>query len=167
MATSLCIDNRMAYRYKYAMLKIDEIDKDLLEEFNFYLHCGYYRTQESRKIARENNRKSRKWIHLHRVVMERMVGRELQYPFELVDHINGDTEDNRRKNLRIVSNAQNTRNRKGANRNSKTGFRGILKSKHNTYYARYRDDYLGSFKTLDEAVKAFKKAEHDFLNPSS
>lgn len=42
-----------------------------------------------------------------------------------VDHINHDTLDNRRVNLRILSGSNNSANRKGANKNSKTGVRNV------------------------------------------
>lgn len=44
---------------------------------------------------------------------------------EVVDHINHDTLDNRKCNLRITTNDKNVKNRKGANKNSKTGVRNV------------------------------------------
>lgn len=43
----------------------------------------------------------------------------------IVDHINHDTLDNRRDNLRIVEARKNSSNRGGANKNSKTGTRNV------------------------------------------
>lgn len=48
-------------------------------------------------------------IKLHRVIASRMTGRELLRSEE-VDHINGDRQDNRRSNLRVVSHRQNQMN---------------------------------------------------------
>lgn len=42
-----------------------------------------------------------------------------------LDHINGNRQDNRIDNLRVVTKRENAMNRKGANSNSKSGIRGV------------------------------------------
>jgi len=44
---------------------------------------------------------------------------------EYVDHKNHDTLDNRRNNLRITKFEQNAKNRKGKNKNNKSGYRNV------------------------------------------
>lgn len=61
---------------------------------------------------------SRGLISLHRFLLDAPKGK-------YVDHINHDTLDNRRSNLRIVSNQKNNTNREGAYVTSKTGIRGV------------------------------------------
>ena len=59
---------------------------------------------------------------------------------KVVDHLNGDTLDNRQANLRIVTQHENALNRRLANSNSATGIRGVhiqhvpYKDHVNTYY---------------------------------
>jgi hypothetical protein len=50
--------------------------------------------------------------HIHRIIMERVLGRPLKR-IEYVDHINTDPLDNRRENLRVASAMQNQANRYG------------------------------------------------------
>ena len=54
---------------------------------------------------------------LHRIIMGEPDGKE-------VDHINGNTRDNRRENLRLCNRAENGRNR-GKLSNNTSGFKGV------------------------------------------
>jgi hypothetical protein len=98
----------------------------------------------------------RKWKTLHRWLLEAKPG-------EIVDHLNGNTLDNRRCNLRICSQSENQRNRssKGLAR-SKSGVRGVSKTRYG-YVAAIKhngvDLHLGSFATLEAARAARESAE--------
>lgn len=100
----------------------------------------------------------------------------LQIPKEkddtIVDHINGDTFDNRKQNLRICSQQENLLNQSSMITNT-NGFIGIsFESQRNKYSAEIRKGYvrchLGRFDTLKEAVYARYLAEgmvfQDFCN---
>lgn len=81
----------------------------------------------------------------------------------VVDHINGDTLDNRRENLRIVDQTINNRNRVGAQKNSTTGHLGVSPHKDGGFVAVIRHGgtcrYLGCFDALEDAVRARVEAE--------
>lgn len=64
---------------------------------------------------------------LHRVVMERVLGRKL-LPTETIDHQNLNKLDNRRSNLRLANTHQNTCNR-GQSSLSKMPYKGIAYDK--------------------------------------
>jgi hypothetical protein len=83
-------------------------------------------------------------------------------PDPALDHINGDKQDNRICNLRLATNAENCRNR-GANRNNKTGFKGVCKVKGlNKWVAQCTDGsnrtYLGCYNSPQEAHAAYNMA---------
>lgn len=83
---------------------------------------------------------------------------------KVVDHINGNTLDNRKSNLRLCSNTENIRNSKIGLRN-KTGYKGVCKinrSLTKRYLAQInikgKNTKLGYFKTAKEAAVAYNKA---------
>jgi hypothetical protein len=81
---------------------------------------------------------------------------------QIIDHINGNPLDNTRINLRICTNAQNTKNNK-LSKNASMPYSGIKITKSNKYKARitvnFKEIHLGCFNTLDEAICARKNAE--------
>lgn len=96
---------------------------------------------------------SGKWTTqtMHRFITKALKG-------EIVDHINHDCLDNRKSNLRITSCSVNSFNRKGANTNSSTGFRGVTHIKRlDKYRVRIRKISLGLYDTLEIAVKLANK----------
>jgi len=93
---------------------------------------------------------------LHRLLMGDPVGK-------VVDHRNHDTLDNRRDNLLIVTNSENMQNRRGNQRNNKSGYRGVaFHPKTGKWTAQItinmRKKYLGLFNTPEEASEVATKA---------
>jgi hypothetical protein len=82
----------------------------------------------------------------------------------IADHINGNTLDNRRCNLRIATNAQNGHNR-GASSNNKAGFKGV--SRNGNRWRAYimvnaKSIYLGSHPTPEAAYAAYRSAAEKY-----
>lgn len=98
---------------------------------------------------------TRKTTFMHRIIMS------AEWPYQ-VDHINGDTLDNRRCNLRLATFGQNQRNRvKYANNSS--GYKGVSWDKtHEVWKANVRVNgrriSIGTFRDKQEAVAAYNKA---------
>lgn len=87
------------------------------------------------------------------------------WPTQQIDHINGKRNDNRFANLRDVSGAENSRNRR-AGPSSKTGHVGVTQYPYHgamKYVARVRLygrlHHLGYFKSIPEAAEARAKGE--------
>ena len=76
---------------------------------------------------------------------------------KVVDHINLDTLDNRKSNLRVCSRSENLRN-KSRYSNNKSGYKGVAKRK-NGYYSYIRKNnkrfHLGVFKTAKGAAEKY------------
>lgn len=101
---------------------------------------------------------------LHRVIMGVTDSRKM------VDHMSGQALDNRKQNLRIVTNAQNQQNRKGAASNSSTGVRGVS-FRYGKYYPRLNidgvDRWLPACNTLAEADVMASRARAAYFPYSS
>lgn len=86
-----------------------------------------------------------------------------------IDHINGDSRDNRIENLRECTNGQNMQNQRVAHRNSKTGFLGVQALGDGRYGAQITKDrtthHLGVYSTPEAAHIAYVAAKeqlHEF-----
>jgi hypothetical protein len=90
---------------------------------------------------------------MHRLIMGFPEGKH-------VDHINGNTLDNRRQNLRVCSKGENMRNSK-LQRRSKTGYKGVSVASKTTFSAHIRIEkrliHIGNFKSPIEAAIAYNE----------
>lgn len=90
---------------------------------------------------------------IHRLIMNAQPG-------EFVDHINGDTWDCRRENLRLCTHQQNMQNRK-VHSHSKTGVKGVCWD-GKTFRARIRINgkqvWLGRSPTVEGAAALYNAA---------
>lgn len=139
-----------------AVVYVDDVDADIAMSTWFVNDRGY--------AVRRAARPRRLNIRMHRIIMRRVLGRELDR-WELVDHINGDRLDNRRSNLRLCNNSQNGFNRDVPAHNS-TGYKGVSRNTYQTgprpfqanITVNRRKVYLGSFATAQDAARAYDAA---------
>lgn len=92
-------------------------------------------------------------ILLHRIVMQRMVGRVLERG-EQVDHHNQERSDNRRANLRLANAQLNQANRRTPQNNT-SGYKGVVvdpRSANTPFHAAVSRLSIGYFDTIEEAA---------------
>lgn len=133
-------------------VKLDRLDYDGIKQLG-----GKWTPTIKRNRLYLQKRIGGKIIELQRYIMKPQKG-------EYVDHINHDTLDNRRSNLRICTNAANIRNGKIRNNNS-SGYTGVFQ-KRDKWGARIRVNYknitIGGFGTFEEALGARITMEHEY-----
>lgn len=99
---------------------------------------------------------ARAWVEGRETALHRFILGLNHGDGKIVDHINGDTLDNRRENLRVVTHQTNMVNRR-RQRNNRSGYRGVhfdrgrwtAKIKHCGYTC-----YIGRFDTPESAARA-------------
>lgn len=128
------------------------VDEEDLPKLGDYTWC---RLQNKYLVANINGVVTR----LHRLIMNP--------PNDMVvDHINGNGFDNRKSNLRICSNAENSRNCK-IGKNNKSGYTGVELTEHGTYAAKIMVDRtpvtIGCYKTFEDAKNARIAAEKKYF----
>lgn len=134
-----------------AEFMVDKEDFDNVSKWTWYeTSYGYMMTRVAAK----------KQIFLHRFICGQTSPLTDEY---VVDHINRNTLDNRRSNLRVTSSYGNARNHSLSKSNS-SGVTGVSYYKPGNKYRAYIQDNdkfvsLGYFDTLDDAIAARKEAE--------
>ena len=137
---------------QFAIFDID--DYDLVVKYtwcavwNKYTNSYYAQTQAVGYSGKMGS------VHMQRIITNAPNGM-------FVDHINHDTLDNRKCNLRLATKSENMMNRRRAKSNS-SGLKGVYKKSKNKWYAiitvRGERINLGTFDTSEEAHEAYCKA---------
>jgi len=131
------------------------VDDALYEELKQYKWCAN-KLSDSRWYAwRVENKLS---ILMHRQVLGLEYG-----DGKIIDHINRDSLDNRKENLRVVSNTENSRNHKNFSTNT-SGYNGVdwmekIKRWRARITVNYKEVYLGVYPEIKGAIKARKQGD--------
>lgn len=141
--------------------RVDATDADLCDSRWHASDSGpkSKRIYAKRSIAAKGEQRSS--MFMHRLIASRMVGRALER-HEQVDHINGDSLDNRRSNLRIATTSQNIANSKPQSGRS-SRFKGVCWDKSREKWIagitiNYRRQNLGRYDTEEAAYAAYCEA---------
>ena len=154
---------RLRYGYAFRRIrmaqpryaKVDPADYKRLRKYEWFAEKG---TRNFYAVRRANDPKRSKFavIYMHRELIE--VGDGL-----LIDHVNQNSMDNRKANLRGATRAQNLRNRKKFSNSSGSKYKGIYRRKnYRKWLARITFEkktiHLGCFRDEIEAAKAYDRA---------
>jgi hypothetical protein len=137
---------------------LQEVLFDKEDKYLFINHKAFFSVKGVNRISTYltlNINGQRKYFH--RIVM----GSPLRLD---VDHINGNTLDNRKSNLRICTRKENIRNRQASGvKNKSSQYKGVFRcNTRNTWKARIQVDFkqihLGSFRLEVDAARAYNEA---------
>lgn len=141
---------------KYIVL----VDDNLFEELNKFKWYSKLDFRSKKPYIRRRTKS--KDIYIHRQIMS-VSNSKIQ-----VDHINMNTLDNRKENLRICERgAQNAINRP-KQKNNRSGYKGVyFNKKSNNFCAQIRFNQqtirLGYFETAEEAAKTYNHAAIEYF----
>ena len=124
--------------------KIDIDDFPVVNQFNTTWNIGYKNGHIDGVKTKVQQNGIRKQIWLHRLIMN-------PNNKKVVDHVNGDTLNNKSYNLRIVSSNQNATNLSSYSKN-KSGYTNIYYEK-GKYGVRIKNKRYGIYDTIDEALR--------------
>lgn len=137
------------------LVQLDECDIDIADNYNIYL-CTSASGLKYPTIWQDG-----KDVKVHRIVLSRVLGRPL-LTSERTDHIDLDTCNDRRDNLRLATAQQNGQNR-GKTRANTSGYKGVIWNPRNNKWEAYikangKRKYLGLHKDVIDAAIAYNQA---------
>lgn len=130
------------------------IDEDMCFLFEQYTYFSHF------------DSKSKKWyVHRKEKGKTKSLHRDILQPnsTQLVDHINGNTLDNRKSNLRLCTKSENNFNVTTNRKNNTSGYKGVSWNKQQNKWKAYiqynkKNIFLGYFLLASEAAKVYNKA---------
>lgn len=147
----------VGYTSKGEEFYFDLEDYNKIKDYCWYINNTGYVVTNVRDLNERHTA-----ILFHRLVMNCLSDNAL-----VVDHINHKTTDNRKNNLRLVTQSQNLMNRR-IGKNNTSGVTGVnFDNKSRKWSAEIRIDRkkksLGHFENFEDAVKARKNAEEELF----
>lgn len=140
---------------------VDHTDRDIVEQCVWFAQCRRPRKEyRGRYYAVSHLHSQNNLTQLHRAILG------ITDPKVQVDHIDGDSLNNRRSNLRVATNCENMRNR-GPQSNNRTRYKGVYQD-GNIFIAQIKPSpdkprmYLGSYPTAELAAAAYDRAAETY-----
>lgn len=142
------IYNNKGEYIKSAIIDIEDVE--LCKQYKWCL------TKDGYVLSYKNNT----FLYLHRLLLGAKNN-------EYVDHINFNTLDNRKQNLRICTNAQNLQHRSKLTKINTSGYHGISFDKDKNRWQveiqyNKKRKFIGYYKNIEDAIKARRQAEDKY-----
>ena len=144
---------------------VDAEDFEWLNQWKWYVvECdNKFYAARNEWISGIERSKATKRIYMHRQILQVKKGLE-------IDHVDGDSLNNCRFNLRLSTRSQNAANR-GKQSNNKSGFKGVVLLKDQPRNKKYlsiirvnqKNISLGVFLTKEEAALAYNEAAKQYF----
>jgi len=144
---------------KYAIVDVEDYEK--LAKYKWYLSNNSRCSYALRTIRWENGKNGRTNILMHRLILEPPEGK-------IIDHINHNSLDNRKANLRFVTTAQNAWNARKRSGKHTSKYKGVSFHKRDRIWqtkicCKGKDIFLGNFEDEKAAAIAYdEKAKELF-----
>jgi hypothetical protein len=132
---------------------VDDEDYEYLNQWKW--RTTYNKSSDTFYALRTStDNKTHKTIYMHRLLLDN--------PDCYVDHINHNTLDNRKENLRLASPSESARNRRIMKSNS-SGYKGVSWNKNarkwvSSIYVDRKCIHLGYFENIEDANIAYRNA---------
>lgn len=141
---------------------VDPEDFNKISQLSWYYVKGYARTSNTKKLRKLYKFElSTSGVYMHRLVLSAPEGFD-------VDHINGDTLDNRKSNLRLASRSQNIAYSKVSTYLKTSKYKGVyFDARRSLWSAEITKSrvkrWLGYYTTEENAAKAYDRAASHFF----
>jgi hypothetical protein len=131
---------------------VDDEDYEYLNQWKWSTkkhRLTYYATR-SEYIGKEGGVSKKRNFLMHRIILNANEG-------DIIDHINGDGWDNRKENLRFVTNRENCQNKHARKTSAYVGVSWRKREKKWESHVRDKDEtiHLGYFKSESDAAAAY------------
>lgn len=154
--------NRVKGEPLYALIDKEDLEKVSSVEYAWCAKLSkttkshYARTYRVKGYV--GKRKQYTTLFMHALIMG-TVGQHIIH----IDHINHDTLDNRKSNLRAITASENYMNRNGKNKNNTSGYRNVCWNKATgkwcvTLSINYKPIRIGEYKNIEDAARAAEEA---------
>lgn len=130
---------------------VDDDDYETLSQFSWHAHDSGKNMYAAARVLGDI-------IYMHQMIMPDNI---------IVDHVNNDTLDNRKENLRSSNHNDNSSNRSKTEHNTSSKFKGVTRINNRKWKAHIgiddKDFHIGYFETEEDAARAYNEQAEEIF----